>query len=370
MEKGYPVVVNNKAVPVKTSYAATPLSISDIMEQNGVAVSGPIGSGYYTGVATGVNVNLIQGNAGSVGGMNLYVKYITITSNKAAMFLIRINQGAGFLGTVPATADRIFPVTIGTNQTITVPIMADIVWGAKINLFVEKFLDATGTAEIRFYHDSRKHFQCTNPFAKHILLGVGDSIMEGVGTSFLGTQPYLSHFALLYKYYRNLGYDVVGINRGIPGATIEDIVVHVRAGYYNIKNVKVIKLSIGTNVSPSDASFTASLNEILDYFQEEPFENTIKIIEGPQKRLDIKELNLVNYRAIMSAAVAARQVNDPTMFYLDLTEAFVASDPIYGLIPGVYETGEGGNVHYNDLGHKKVHDLEKSFCIAHNIYPE
>jgi len=352
----------------KTVYAATPLSKLEIYEQDGRMVTGPIGSGTYTGAANVTNVNVLQGNASEVGGFNQYIKTIKILSvNKDANFIVRIKSGAGFLGTVPSTADREFyaPVKAGVVYSINVDQL--IVWGASIYLFVENFADTTGNANVKFYSDSIKIFHCTNPFAKYSIFGIGDSIMKGVGTSYISSQPYLSHFALTCAWYQKQGYDVKGINKGVPGATIEDIAALVRAGDYNVSSpVSIIKFSIGTNVSPNDASFTASLIEILNYFKEE-YADAIKLIEAPAKRLDIKEQNLVNYRTILSTTVAAR--NDPKMFYLDLSTAFDAEDPQFGIIGGVYETGVNGNVHFNDLGHKKVHDLEKAFCIANNIYP-
>jgi len=362
------MALQRRPLDTKTVYAATPLSKLEIYEQDGRIVTGPIGSGTFTNPATITNSNIIQGNASEVGGFNQYIKTIKILSvNKDANFIVRIKSGAGFLGTVPSTADREFYAPVKAGVVFSINIDQLIVWGASIYLFVENFADTTGNANVKFYSDSIKIFHCTNPFAKYSVLGVGDSIMKGIGASYVSTQPYLAHFALTYKWYLDMGYDIKGINKGVPGATIEDIAALIRTSDYNVSSpVSIIKFSIGTNVSPSDASFSASLTEILDYFQKR-WPDAIKLIEAPVNRLDIKEQNLVNYRAIMSAAVVARA--DPKMFYLDLSAAFNASDPQYGIIMGDYNTGVGGNVHPNDAGHKKINDLEKAFCIANNIYP-
>jgi len=366
-ETGFPVVMKNNIVPVKTVFAATPLSKLEIFEQDGTAVTGPVGSGSYTGPANVTNSNIILGNAAEVGGFNLYVKTFTLNSTKDVDFTVRISQGAGFLGTVASTADRLFPAKVKAGTPFVIHVNQLLIWGSNIYLYVEKFGDTSGNADIKFYHDSIKLFQSTNPFRQYSHMGIGDSIMKGIGTSFIPSQPYLSHFALLYKYYRDLGYDIKGINKGVPGATIEDIVNLVRWGYYDVSsNVSVIEFSIGTNVSPSEASFTAALKEILDYFQSH-YPNAKKLIEAPVKRLDIKENIIVNYRAIMSATVTSRA--DPNTYYLDLSSAFDELDPQYGIVMGDYNTGVGGNVHFNDLGAKKVYELKKAFCIAHNIFP-
>ncbi|MES2484836.1 MAG: SGNH/GDSL hydrolase family protein [Bacteroidota bacterium] len=368
VETGFPVVVKNDLVPIKIDFAGTPLSRLEIFEQDGTAVSGPIGSGSYTGLANVINTNIILGSAAELGGFNLYVKTFSINSTKDADFIIRINQAAGFLGTVAVTADREFIVKVKAGVTYILSINALIAWGANIYLYVEKFGDTTGNANVKFQHDSIKIFQSTNPFSRHSIFGIGDSIMKGNGSTYLKSHPYLAHFALLYKYYRDFGFDIKGINKGVPGAIIEDIVNLVRWGYYDVSSpVSVIYFSIGTNVSPSNTSFTNSLQEILDYFQKR-YPNAQKLICAPISRLDIKELTVAQYRPIMAAEVTARA--DPKMHYIDLSLSFDASNPVYGIIMGDYNTGVGGEVHPNDAGHAALFNYVKTFCIANNIYPE
>jgi len=326
--------------------AGLDVAMNEYKQQNSLITDSFRGTVTY---AQGTSGNYALAGFSPSAGKAYFLKGIWISTTRTVQFQIIVNQNSALI----SQATHLFIVE--KNKPYYLPLGIILRNGFSTSTSLRAWYDSDQTdAVCNLAYDGIVITDDVNTSAKNTILWIGDSILNGTGAT-----ATLNMYAFQTRYYMtSQGASVRNLIKAISGTTTTDHLKHCQNQVYNIKGVKQIIISLGTNdagQSISKATYKANLKAMIDILLNNEDLPNILVLSNPPVENSTSNGFVTQYVTALSEIES--EYNSSRVKTLNISAAFDRTSSSF------YASSDtaGSRVHPNDVGNAAIYTVINTY---------